>query len=517
MAISKKKKRTVAAVAIAAVLLLGGTFAWQSISQTALNEASDVVNPGGRLHDDFDGTNKDVYVENFAEDPIYARVKLDEYFEIKVGNNEPTVITTGATKDDQSSWITHDFAGGNPTDEYWTWDTDGSTTYMPTFNKDKDSLKADINGTYVGLDGTDGVNEGDEEDRYADYVDYSLPENSSKTADALYDADTDNLDNDGTEAIEETHNAQSTLGAALISMEQWIADGSQPGEFWVYDTDGWVYWAQAIQPDTATGLLLDGIELVQVMDDSWYYGINVVGQFITANDLGKDDSTGFYADGAPTENALALLTAIGVDTGDSENQSGDETQEPSTENYSIDFTTSLAYLNEANAPVIASESRSTITLGLKNGEESVDDVTWDTSYENLTVDGDVVSLAESVTPTDSLEVYTVKAIDSEGRTLAEQDIYANNPEKYNLVGTVVSEETGSVYIVYDYVPYEGEGRLGLTPTQICLYRIGDEVNKIYYFIETTNFAVSQMAEAFDEYYSNESEMELTTDHEWPAE
>ena len=76
MANKKKIATSVAAVAMAATMLLGGTFAWQSISQTALNEASDIVNPGGRLHDDFDGTNKDVYVENFADDPIYARVRL---------------------------------------------------------------------------------------------------------------------------------------------------------------------------------------------------------------------------------------------------------------------------------------------------------------------------------------------------------------------------------------------------------------------------------------------------------
>ena len=49
-----KKKLLTSAVALgtAAVLALGGTFAWQSINQTALNEASDIVNPGGSLHND---------------------------------------------------------------------------------------------------------------------------------------------------------------------------------------------------------------------------------------------------------------------------------------------------------------------------------------------------------------------------------------------------------------------------------------------------------------------------------
>ena len=61
---TKKRKKTAAVVAtvMAVVLALTGTFAWQSISQTAMNETTGEVNPGGRLHDDFDGRNKDVYV-----------------------------------------------------------------------------------------------------------------------------------------------------------------------------------------------------------------------------------------------------------------------------------------------------------------------------------------------------------------------------------------------------------------------------------------------------------------------
>ena len=88
---AKKKKLTssIIAVALCILLLLTGTFAWQSISQTALNEAAGAVNPGGRLHDDFNGTNKDVYVENYTKPgegvPIFARVRLDEYMEIGDG------------------------------------------------------------------------------------------------------------------------------------------------------------------------------------------------------------------------------------------------------------------------------------------------------------------------------------------------------------------------------------------------------------------------------------------------
>ena len=95
MTSKKKIAASVGAVGLAAVIALGGTFAWQSISQTALNEAMDTINPGGRLHDDFNGSNKNVYVENFTKDgtAIFARVRLDEYMEIGIITRKNTTLT----------------------------------------------------------------------------------------------------------------------------------------------------------------------------------------------------------------------------------------------------------------------------------------------------------------------------------------------------------------------------------------------------------------------------------------
>lgn len=124
MANKKKITTSVVAVATAAALLLGGTFAWQSISQTALNETDATINPGGRLHDDFNGENKDVYVENFADEDIFARVRLDEYLELTFNKGTPVeetqIVTTGATKDETDTYITHKFADENATDEFFT-------------------------------------------------------------------------------------------------------------------------------------------------------------------------------------------------------------------------------------------------------------------------------------------------------------------------------------------------------------------------------------------------------------
>ena len=59
---SKRKKQLAAVIAavLVVVIAMTGTYAWRSISQTALNEAAAGSNPGGRLHDDFDGENKDI-------------------------------------------------------------------------------------------------------------------------------------------------------------------------------------------------------------------------------------------------------------------------------------------------------------------------------------------------------------------------------------------------------------------------------------------------------------------------
>ena len=182
MAAGKAKQRkaasAVTAVAAAAAILLTGTFAWQSISQTALNETTGkIVNPGGRLHDDFNGSNKDVYVENFSsyDDggvPIFARVRLDEYMEIGrgaglkaggTGTNEATPVVAGTDINDVSTWTPH-VPGTSITEgaegdfhSYWNWTVGGETVFMPTFNRNKDSLKADINGTFAGPSASQSV------------------------------------------------------------------------------------------------------------------------------------------------------------------------------------------------------------------------------------------------------------------------------------------------------------------------------------------------------------------------
>ena len=319
---SKRKKQVSAVVAavLVMVIALTGTYAWRSISQTALNEAASGGNPGGRLHDDFNGSNKDIYVENFGDIPIFARIQLREYMETGKDaginkddpNRDAIPVLAGTDINDISTWTVH--TSGDPHasfhNEYWKWTLGGETVFMPTFNKNKDSLAADINGTFAGPDGDPTT----DNDRYGDYVNYTLGE--QKTGSAVYDADADEED-EGEAAVEgvdietreETHAAKATQNATVLSMAEWKAQGAPRGKYWVYDTDGWAYWAEAIQPGEATGMLLDGIELQKNLTD-WYYAIKVTAQFATADDLGsKTDSDGFFQEGM-TDDALLLLSGI---------------------------------------------------------------------------------------------------------------------------------------------------------------------------------------------------------------
>ncbi len=328
---SKKKKAGIAAlsVSMAALIALSGTFAWQSITQVAVNENAGFTNPGGRLHDDYNGTNKDVYVENFNGPneggvPIYARVRLSEYMEfgndagVKKGeaDRDVTPVIRGTEIDKPSTWQVHTMPlkAEDTLHNTWEWTMGGSKVFMPTFNKNKDSLAADINGTFAGPDGDPETND----DRFEDYKEYT---NGQKlTGDAVYDID-DDTDDEGDAAVEgtdietkkgEEHTAKLTQDAEVISMADWIAKGGQPGKFWVYDADGWAYWAEAIQPGEATGLLLDHVQQKVELTQKWYYAINVEGQFVTVNDFGTEaDQTGFYADGnTVSDEALHLLNKI---------------------------------------------------------------------------------------------------------------------------------------------------------------------------------------------------------------
>ena len=86
----KKKLRNIAALALLA--LIGGTFAFQSFNQRATNDREGWNNEGaaGRIHDYYsDETgNKDVFVENYGDEPLLVRVQLKEF----LSKNDESIV-----------------------------------------------------------------------------------------------------------------------------------------------------------------------------------------------------------------------------------------------------------------------------------------------------------------------------------------------------------------------------------------------------------------------------------------
>ncbi len=337
----KKRKLTLVGVTfgLCITIMLTGTFAWQSISQYAKNEAmGEMSNPGGRLHDDFNfnaGGNKDIYIENFTSQadgmPIIVRIRLYEYMEIgeDAGKNledadRDVTVKSGAGADINAPLTWDIFKPGDTHYDCWDWTLGGQTVYMPTFDKNKDSKDADINGSYEGVAPGDAIH-------YDDYISYALGD--KLTGIAKYDADDDNDTDEGNVTqVTEEHIAKETIAGTVMNMDDWVAAGAELGNYWVYDTDGWAYWANPLMPDTATGLLLSQIQLKETMTEKWYYGIYVESQMVTADEIAdvaaaKAGKKGFYhkhtedGDGNCTDNecpgntAQTLLSKIVAEIG----------------------------------------------------------------------------------------------------------------------------------------------------------------------------------------------------------
>ena len=329
-----RRKRIAAALAaaLAIAIALSGTYAWLSLDQIAYNEASGAPYPGGRVHDDYDGRNKDVYAENYGTLPLLVRISLREYMETGTGagikDTDPGVnsaapFTAGADINDKATWPAHIPGGDDPADcaigeadlvhKYIQWTLGGSKVFMPTFNQNREDQSTDASG--IALDAVTlgqtavGRNDaaGDHNDGSPDY----WKAGDTVTADEAY-WDPDAGAGAGAVAVraDMEHTAKSTLlpeEGGVLTMAQWKAEGCLLGNYWVYETDGWAYWANLLEPGEATSLLLDGI-FVAEPDLAWYYCIDVVGQFATVA-----DRSGF--DGPPTADAALLIDkAAGLDT-----------------------------------------------------------------------------------------------------------------------------------------------------------------------------------------------------------
>ena len=183
--ILSKRKLVLAGLIVIIFILIGGTFAFQQLSQGALNPDRVDIFPGGRIHDisqerghsnvdgeriyqDFHGErNKNVFAENFGDIPIGVRVQFREFVELNgdaivnlelpvsahhgTGGGEPNEPNNAMDLNNLGTWSIAQFEAGpngelvrraGTTAAYisdlgidWQMGDEEGKVFMPTFNQ----------------------------------------------------------------------------------------------------------------------------------------------------------------------------------------------------------------------------------------------------------------------------------------------------------------------------------------------------------------------------------------------
>jgi len=298
MAMNRKILAGLTVVSLAA-LAVAGTFAWTNFNSQALNEwmgsgvGLGAAGPGGTLHDyhEENGEDKQIFVENWGNENLFVRIRLQEYMELGSGAglkalnqnaseivhnplNLAEPLIPGTNIDDLDTWIPHTPAGSEVNDcglefhDFWSWEMGGQIYYFPAPEGYRENKSFVFQTSPAGL-----------------------------TADSV--------NNEGVQA-------RQTRFAEVLTMAQWIDNGSTIGDYWVIDTDGWAYWAAPLTPGDATGLLINRVTRIAQPEKDYFYGINVVAQMAT-KDLDDFDNFERFGDiehGGWTNNGMALMTII---------------------------------------------------------------------------------------------------------------------------------------------------------------------------------------------------------------
>ncbi|MCL1805682.1 MAG: hypothetical protein FWG28_06780 [Clostridiales bacterium] len=233
-----RKVRLVIAVIAALALLMTGTFTWYQAAEIR-NEFSGTKDDGEvTIRDDFDGNAmKDVFVENKGNTILYVRAKLDEAMSLSSNTWRPGT----------ADWVTHTF-GAAATDcghrnhtnqwyfhDYFKWTMGGWKYYKPS-----PAGLGEYNDTTVYNGTEDGV--------------------------------------------------RRTPDAKIVTAAAWQAYSEEQKEAfigWIYAPDGYAYWSQPLAPDSATGLLLHGVQRERdlLKQYNYYYAINVIVEIADYEDV----------------------------------------------------------------------------------------------------------------------------------------------------------------------------------------------------------------------------------------
>jgi len=257
-----------------------------------LESEDENIEVSGTLHDyrSENGEYRQIHIENWGNEHIFVRIRLDEYMEIGSGaglhsvdidensgesianpQNLAKPLVDGASIDDPSIWEPH--AGVNLIahmcragfHDYWQWELGGQKYYFPA----PEEYRANTG-----------------------FVDTSSPS----------DLSSDSVNEAGVQA-------RQTRLAQVWTMAQWITDGSPIGDFWVIDQDGWAYWASPLNPGESTGLLLNKITQITQPGEDYFYKINITAQMATKGSSNYK-RFGSEVNGGWTSNGQALVEDI---------------------------------------------------------------------------------------------------------------------------------------------------------------------------------------------------------------
>jgi hypothetical protein len=354
----KRKATAVVAAVLAGTMLMGGAYAWTDYSQTVTNSFNGVSSNSVLLHDDSNGKNKDVYVENLGDSPVYVRVKVAEYFQI--GNN--SMLThyhnddaKGET-DDTTTWAVHQWQMDEDAADTTTVDLECSGDaamahqyYTWTLGSAKSEQKYYLEGiTESDSDGHGGMSKTNWENAVEKYKKDNTDNvinigtitthinATMKPTDPMWLADY----NEALEKITACDKDDADTSCADCGYLHSIVTDAR----WLLDSDGWAYWSQPLQSHTATNLLIDSVDTADNRPyDNWTYSLDVQLQASTSNQLSfwyrdneKNDAIRDVADPdnsvmTTTDDAKTflnnILTSLGITVDTATAGAGDNTQQ----------------------------------------------------------------------------------------------------------------------------------------------------------------------------------------------
>lgn len=307
---TSEKKRKLRNIAILALLgLIGGTFAFQAFNQQAINDRlrENPADYGGRVHDYYnsDTENKDIFVENFGQEPIMVRLKLSEFMEIQERGSTSWRQVAGGRRDDLDSWILYipeannvsQRRSDNPSAAFnqysdltfgWTRGGQDAPWYLPSFNTVWDNPITAAAGHARDLSY-----------RLENGELYPRATHPGSGEDAYW-SEGETYTNTGqwTGAMITRETAQNLIqDKAPITLQEWHTryrgTPDAIGNYWVIDHEtGWAYWANQLNGGQATSYLIDEAHMrpeAERINGSYYYGIHVSSELISLHQRFQDE------------------------------------------------------------------------------------------------------------------------------------------------------------------------------------------------------------------------------------